>query len=373
MPAQIDTTNNRIAMAAKADVDIWWDRNRTLANHLIGDETDDEALAKMGLDYQILQRQLFYAGPRNPETGRAIPIPYENRKVNIRSDAPDVHLGIVSENRYNVTQPDDSYRIIKAALEEGTNFAFAVESGGALYDGAKWWIAAKMNRTILADAIGDTIEPRLLASSGCDGMTTTRVAQVFNATVCDNTLEWNLGDPKAKVITIPHSTEITDEVINSVHSRLDDMARGIETFEQEVIRMANVKVNDDQVIQFYVDRYVKTDDNGNVTNEKTLHRVVGRLMNAYRNGPGQELDCRKGTVWGMVNGLTNFEDYGAQAQSAENRFRSSQWGKGRDRKNAAFAAASAFAQDNGPLATVTGEELTASLLNRPVSTLINAA
>jgi hypothetical protein len=131
--------------------------------------SSDEALEKSGLDWRVIQRQLL--------TDTYDPVP--GYKVNIR-DRDNRILGVVSD-RYKTVQNHEAFAFVDDLLGEGVRF----ETAGALHDGKKVWMLAKLpNRYTMME---EEIEPYLVFSNSHDGNSSIRAAMTPIRVVCQNT------------------------------------------------------------------------------------------------------------------------------------------------------------------------------------------
>jgi hypothetical protein len=58
------------------------------------------------------------------------------------------------------------------------------------------------------------------------------------------------------------------------------------------------------------------------------NNVISDAIRAMATSPGQDLVSARGTAWGVLNGITNYVDFGARARSNDNRLTSAWFGKG---------------------------------------------
>ena len=324
MAHQIDESNNRANMAYVGKVP--W---HGLGQQIDANSTIEEWKIAAGLDWHIQKRPIFY-GVENADGSRE-PHVIPDRFAHVRSDT-QAHLGIGS-SRFQLMQPGDTLEFYRD-LVDGSRFT--IETAGALNGGAKLWALARCNLDL---TIGgrDVVKPYLLLATANDGTMSTVADFTSVRVVCNNTLSMAVGHNGNRAsIKVPHSRQFDAD---SVKAELGLIDGRLETFAADADALAAQKISDEQAINYFISLYAKTDDQNNVTNERTLKAVTGKLMHAYRNGPGAELETARGTAWGAVNAVTNFTDFAMQARSQENRFSSSQFGIGAQLKARAFDAA----------------------------------
>lgn len=327
----IDTSNDRNNIAFVGEVP-WHGLGEQVSN----DTTIEEWKVAAGLNWTIEQRPVFYGVTVGDDINivRKAQV-IDNQKALVRSDT-QAYLSTMSD-RYRIVQPGDVLEFYRD-LVEGSRFS--IETAGSLKGGKKIWALAKGNLDL---RIGgqDLIKPYLLLATACDGTMSTVADFTTVRVVCNNTLTMAVGSNGQKAgIRVPHSRVFNPVEVKDQLGLVDDR---FDAFGHDADRLANAKVSDDDAIRFFIAQYAKTDEDDNVNNAKHLKKVTAKLVALYRSGPGANLRSAHGTLWGVVNAITRFEDFDAGARSTENRFNSAQFGVAANRKKAAFDAALAMA------------------------------
>lgn len=137
-----------------------------------------EAIEKSGLNWNVIQRPIM--------TNNYNLIP--GYKANIR-DIDEKVLGVVTD-RYRVVQNSEAFAFTDSLLGEGVRY----ETAGALQDGRKIWLLAKLPDKYIIE--GEQIEPYLVFSSSHDGNGAIKVAMTPIRVVCQNTLNIALSTAK---------------------------------------------------------------------------------------------------------------------------------------------------------------------------------
>lgn len=325
MAHQIDNSNFRDNMAYVGKLP-WHGLGQRMPN----DASIEEWKIAAGLDWHIQKRPIFY-GIENAD-GEREPMVIADRFAHVRSDT-QAHLGIGS-NRFQLMQPGDTLEFYRD-LVSGSRFT--IETAGALNGGAKVWALARCNLDLKLGNGRDILKPYLLLATANDGTMATVADFTTVRVVCNNTLSLAVGHNGGQAaIKVPHSRQFDADQVKSELGLIDTR---LETFAADADALAAQRVTDEQAINYFIGLYAKTDDQNNVTNERNLKAVTGKLMHAYRNGPGAELDSASGTAWGLMNAVTNFIDFSAVSRSEENRFSSGQFGHGAQLKARAFDSA----------------------------------
>lgn len=321
MAHQIDMSNGRANMAYTGRLP--W---HGLGQQIKADAPIEDWKIAAGLDWHIQKRPLFYG--IETDTGEREPMVIENRFAHVRSDT-QAYLGQGS-SKFKLVQPAEILEFYRGLLDGSF---FQMETVGSLNGGAKIWAMAKYESLI---TIGDNdhIKPYLLLATANDGSMATVGDFTSTRVVCNNTLSLAVGSNGKKAsVRIPHTTEFN---ANSVKSELGLIDDRIETFAQDADLLSQTRVNDEQMINYFVNLYAKKDDKGNLENERSVKRLVNKLVPIYRNGPGADLETAKGTAWGLLNATTHFIDFQMRALNDNNRFASAQLGDGKALKQKAF-------------------------------------
>lgn len=320
----IDTSNNRNNMAYVGETP--W---HGLGQKLPENANIDQWRIAAGLDWTIEQRAVFH-GVLN-EQGQKKAQVIEGRKALVRSDTQEC-LSIMSD-RYQIVQPGAVLEFYRD-LVEGSRFT--IETAGSLKGGQRVWALARGNLDLRIQG-QDLIKPYLLLATSCDGTMSTVADFTTVRVVCQNTLSMAVGSNGSKAgIRVPHSTQFDADAVKRELGLVDER---LDTFGQDVNTLAERQVSDAEMIEYFINLYAKFDENHEVKNENNLKRITAELIEAYRSSPGSHFKSAQGTAWGLVNAVTNYEDYTARARSNENRFNSGQFGDGAKRKAKAFEAA----------------------------------
>lgn len=329
MSHQIDMSNNRANMAYVGETP--W---HGLGQQLEQGATIEDWQRAAGLDWYIQKRPLSY-GIQNPDGSRDLAL-YPDRFAHVRSDNQQP-IGMGSD-KFQLIQPGDVLEFYRE-LVDGSHFA--IETAGSLKGGARIWALARCDMDLRLGDGRDLLKPYLLLATANDGTMSTVADFTTVRVVCRNTLSMAVGSNGGKAsIKVPHSTKFDADTVKAELGLIDDR---LETFARDADTLTQIEISDAQAVELFCKLYAKTDDTGEVTNEKNLKAVTQKLMRLYRSGPGAELVGTRGTAWGAVNAVTNYVDFTTRARSDENRFSSGQFGIGAKLKANAFAEALAIA------------------------------
>ena len=106
--------------------------------------------------------------------------------------------------------------------------------------------------------------------------------------------------------------------------------------QDEVNELAKYRMKDSEAMKFIVE--VLEGKNVDVDNMTTRGaNIIKNVFDLYRGrGMGSTLVSSDGTLWGVVNSLTEYVDHHVNSRSDNNRLRSAWFGGGNETKNTAY-------------------------------------
>ena len=327
MAHMIDQSNNRDNMAYVGKVP--W---HGLGQKLDPDQDIEQWKIAAGMAWHIQKRPIMY-GVKDA-AGVIQPKPIEGQFAHVRSDN-DAYLGQGSK-QFELLQPGDALEFFRDLVDDSD---FSLETAGCLRGGQQFWALARCNKSIVIDDT-DRLNAYLLLATANDGSMSTVADFTTVRVVCNNTLTMAVGGngQRAK-IKVPHSRKFDHNAVKSELGLIDDR---MATFALEADQLAKRPLTRDEAVDFFLGLYATYNDEGEITNERTVNSVMPKLLNAYNRGPGSNLETARGTAWGAVNAVTNYVDFDTRAHSDDNRFKSGQLGAGMQLKQKAFAEALAL-------------------------------
>lgn len=280
-------------------------------------------LREAGMSHSILSAPVKFDIP-----GTDIIQVMDNKNVLFRSDN-GMPLSVVTD-RYQIVQPREILEFYRELVE--STGEYQLETAGCLDEGRKYWALAKYKDAL--NFSGDIVKPYLFLASSADGTLATVAMHTTVRVVCNNTLQMSLRADGHQAIKVSHSTKFNADAIKQrlgVHSTINQ-------FNDDVNALIEKAITREQAVNVFVELVAERNDKNEITNEKAVKRIVGEIMQAMVNGPGANLVTARNTTWGAMNAVTNYVDFTARAHNANNRFSSSQFGKGADLKQKAFSA-----------------------------------
>lgn len=279
--------------------------------------TAQEALAAAGLDWTVEKREL------RDFDHRRVP----GKFVVVRTDTGE-HLGVVSAS-YTPLQNKEAFRFFDQATMDPNGPKYEV--AGSLRGGRIVWILARIPG-FLEVVRGEEHQPYLLLVNSHDGKMAVRLLPTFVRVVCQNTLQLALESAQLLWRRI-HTRGLTEldvvdarEVLGLVEKEHTALAEFYGALLKETATL-------DDVIS--LTRYVYGQD-------ASLQREH-LILNLIEAGPGCENPRVRGTLYALLNAVTDMEDHywlGRPAQDFQEarsrRLNSVMFGKREQRKRRAI-------------------------------------
>lgn len=320
-------------MAAAEGVSIWWEGQGAKAQRLAAGASVEEWTTAAGMDWTVKRAKVRYPVSRDDVNSPAAWRTIDDKVVLVRSDTGDA-LGIVSD-RYKVVQPRQCVEFFRDMMAAA---GFQMNTAGTLHGGSKVWAQCNVG----GDAIGrgDFNRGRVLIATSFDYSSPTIVKGVNESVVCANTLGFALAED-GKAVRVSHRTQFDAEAVQK------QLGLAVEAFTRTIEQareLSRVAIGGEQAQRFVAALLSKV---AKPTDEQLVKasemRAFRRILELFEGaGRGSDLPSRKGTLWGLVNGVTDYVDHDARAQSDENRAVSATFGAGDALKSAAMSSALAL-------------------------------
>ena len=242
-----------------------------------------------GMEHEILTAPVQYG---TSDKMRSFP----GKVVTFRSDT-GAPMGVVSNN-FKIVQP---MQVLEFFKDEAALRGFELETAGVLFRGEKYWALA---RTPESFSMGkDEVRAYLLLATACNGGMATVAKYTSIRTVCNNTLELALKDSGGTVRTRHNQkfeASAVQEQLLSFSDSWKEMQETVKAISKRVVKGAEaVKVL--ATLFDVADKPVEEQVTGNVET----------IMNKFSTGSyiGSDLKSSSGTLWGLVNAVTEFVDH----------------------------------------------------------------
>lgn len=272
-----------------------------------------------GMEWLIKRSRVRYGDGANQRT-------IDDSHVLFRSDTKD-HLGIVSA-RYQIVQPREVLGFFRDLARAG---GLELSAAGTIYGGRRFWATARIGEASPV-SIKDKVGGYLLLSTSADGSLATEARLTSIRVVCRNTLAMARGDGKAAIRVTHRSTFDADAVKRDMGLN----TAAWDSFRHSLTRLANKPVVEQQAEEIVAGLFAAQDSQ--TARDKARDSAGwGKVLTLFTGAAkGSELDGVQGTAYGLLNAVTEYADHHVRAQSAENRFVSSQWGNGAGLKDKAL-------------------------------------
>lgn len=325
MAHKIDMSKGKPAILYNGDIP--WHGLGTKVDRL---QTSEECMEKAGLDYEVQKLPVFI---RNEKKYRGALVPVPEKFATTRMDTMQP-LGIVGSD-YVPLQNKDAFKFFDALVGQGEAI---YETAGALDEGKKIWLLAKLPDFIKIGSSKDTIKKYLLLYNSHDGSSKVKAKLTPVRVVCNNTLTAALSGTE-QTVGIFHRANLEFNLseahkflglVNQVYSQLGEI---FSTFSTQ-------RMTQKSLIHF-VNEVVPLSEKERKNGNKYRENERERILELVETGKGMDLKSAKGTLWGAYNAVTEYADHIKNAKYAgETRMvRSLFWGDGLVLKQRAFQIA----------------------------------
>ena len=245
----------------------------------------EEAVKKAGLDWRVEAVPVYYG-----EEGKLAQAP--NTFATRRSDN-NGFLGVVS-NRYKIFQNRDSFGMVDALLDMGAK----IETAGALDDGRKIWVLAKMEPWRL---LGDQIDSYLFLANHHDGKGSLVAGSTNVRIVCQNTFDLAIKEATRKWAIRHMGADLNKRLIEATKAlELNNMYRDALTANAEML--ATKKLLDNEFTAF-LEKLIPLDLEASdcVKNRAITAQEGIRLLKDT-----DDLGNFKNTAWGAFQAVADY-------------------------------------------------------------------
>ncbi|AKZ64280.1 phage/plasmid-like protein TIGR03299 [Herbaspirillum hiltneri N3] len=280
-----------------------------LGNRLTEKQPIEVWAEQAGMNWKIRQSPVYFHSQERTS------VLYPDHQVLFRSDTEQA-LSVVS-SRYQVVQPREILEFYRDLTEAG---GFELETAGVLKGGRKVWALAKTNQSA-AIKRNDIVNGYLLLATACDGTLATTAQFTSVRVVCNNTLAVALTNGTG-AIKVPHSTAFNAE---TVKKQLDISVSSWDRFIYRMKTLSERKVTNQEAENFIRRLFNEIASTPNTVNGRAMKKVR-ELYDG--GGRGAELSSAKGTVFGLLNAVTEYVDHERRARSQDHRLDSAWFGAG---------------------------------------------
>lgn len=320
MAHELAMTNGRAAMAYFGQTP--WHK---VGTRLENPATAAEAIEGAGLDYDAELTRMV--------TVDDIPVP--DRMAVVRSDTRQI-LGTVGKS-YRPVQNRECFGFLDALVADGR---LRYHTAGALGQGERVWMLAKLPNDIRVKGSDDITEKYLLLSNSHDGTSALRVYFTPIRVVCANTLSIAEQGSRSLGVSIIHKGDLGSKV------RQAQLVLGLATefyefTEAKIHRLASYYPSSYELQDYF--RAVYPDMDG--VESTRSKNVRAEMMRLFEHGMGHDIPAIRHTAWAALNAVTEFVDHHRSTrgksgiEKASCRLESAWFGSGARLKQRAWALA----------------------------------
>lgn len=317
MAHDLATSNGRSAMMYSGEVP--W---HGLGTRLDNPATAEEAIEAAGLNYEAELTRLVTVDD----------IPVSQKLAVVRDDTHHV-LGVVG-NSYRPVQNRECFNFLDAIVADG---GLRYHTAGALGNGERVWMLAKLPDDIRVKNSEDITEKFLLLSNSHDGGSALRVFYTPIRVVCANTLAIAERKGRGEGISIIHKGDLASKVqqAREILGLANQFYQGV---EQQIDRLAHHYPSLRQLDEYFKAVYP---DSPAVNPSRSKH-IRDELHRLFEEGIGHDIPAIRHTSWAAVNAVTEFVDHYRSTRGktafdrASNRLQSAWFGSGAKLKQLAW-------------------------------------
>jgi phage/plasmid-like protein (TIGR03299 family) len=239
-------------------------------------------------------------------------------EVIYRSDTRK-QLGVVT-SRYKPVQPAQVVDFFKGLCEDN---GFSMETLGGLDGGKRIWALARTGESFRLMG-QDVVDSYVLLATSFDGTMATRAQFTSVRVVCQNTLSMAVNAKGGNFVSVTHSADFNAKFVKTDLGIYQD---SFKQMEEQAGLLAEKALNKSQAYRFLIDVFAGEE----AKIEDLSTRMVNNIEKVYQlfagRGMGADYRAAKGTMWGLVNAVTETVDH-HQGYKADARLRSAWFGQG---------------------------------------------
>jgi phage/plasmid-like protein (TIGR03299 family) len=349
--------SHELTIRADGSAEMAWLSDEGTPWHGLGSEmlpgmTLDEWKEKAGLNHKILRVPITFTIGEHTHT-------FKNRFALVREDNK-FQLGIVSAG-YKVVQPE---QVIDAFRDLVQDFGLELVTAGTLYGGTKYWALARYGKAEAIRDGADKVGKYLLLWTSADGKTGNNWQDTTIRVVCRNTLAVAISQTGLARFSSTHHKEFDPAAAKAALGlHLKDAGCRFAATMDAFRRMAATPVSPATALRITLESFgfdvvgMKRKEIEDAAARPTIAPILGMAMTG--NGlMGNGLDGGEGTVWAVLNAITQGVDHKRSAASDSARLNSAWFGEGAKIKRRALKYANLYAgvKDDAPIPDQTIEE-----------------
>lgn len=285
-------------------------------------QTAEQAIILANLGYTVEKKPLHFK-----HDGNLIEVP--NRFATVRADT-NTPLGVVGSN-YTIIQNVDAFAFFDAIVGKGEAI---FETAGVLGKGEKIFITAKLPDDF--EVGGEPIEQYLLFTNTHDGIEAASAGLTPIRVVCNNTLNAAMRNLSNRV-SIRHTTNVKEQ-LEEAHRIMGIASKYVTEVKPIFERFVKVELSDIDYMTFIKD-VMKNDRQMDEKETEYFKKITSQVFEFGKSHPTQTTTAADHTLWGAYNAISGWFNFNKGYESAEQRFKSINFGTAAEKTNKAFLKA----------------------------------
>lgn len=228
--------------------------------------------------------------------------------------------------QYKPVQPKEVLEFYRDLVAD---LGFTIETAGELFHGDKVWALAKCGEGFELPG-NDKILPYLLLTTGYDGQTATTGKFSSVRTVCNNTLTASLNKTSESRVRVGHRSNFDAKAMKDQLGMSVDV---FDSFRQAAEALTKMKIDDVKAKEF-INKILNINEESRDIDIATSNYIQNMFnTNGYI---GATMESSEGTMWGLLNCFTEFNDHRKMFKDANKRLDHAWFGAGDAMKTKAF-------------------------------------
>ena len=262
-------------------------------------KTVDDALQMAGLDWEVVQRDIF------DEKGNSLS-PFI---ANVR-ETDDQLLGIVTK-KYRVMQNNIAFDFVDNLVNDGFKF----DRAGQFRDGRSIWVMGTLPETQI---LGDDISNNVIFVNSHDGTSGVKVMMTPIRIVCSNMMNYALREAD-RTWASKHTKHVYHKLEEAKYT-LGLANNYMTALNEEAERLAKIKMSEAQIEDTF-DRLFPIDRNKD--SERKINNIELMKADFKRCYEAPDLANFKGTAYGAVQAMSDYVSHRLPNRTTANYYENS--------------------------------------------------
>jgi len=257
-----------------------------------------EGIKLAGLDWRVEQKPVFTLTPDGDYT--LIP----DKAALVRND-DSTTLAVLSP-RYKALQNSEAFDFFQPFID---NKLASLETAGALQEGRKIWVLAKLNKAPIEIKGNDIVEKFVLLSNSHDGSTAVRVGFTPIRVVCANTLAMSHNAKDSQLMRVFHGSKVKENV-EMLRDTINAIDASFEATEEQMKILARRQVGKEELKKYIKVVFKISEDLEDGRKKINAEKLEERITQLFDVSAGAQEAGH--TYWGAYNAVNYYlnHEYG---------------------------------------------------------------